>query len=232
MVGVDQITESHTSSKSNQTVGQYLMQELDQYLTTPEKKVKNGGRGKFYPSALGNSCDRWLWLTHHAEYILKSVNPVLQRVFHNGSYVENRFKSYFTKIGVLVASEVVAKIYDPVHISGRADFQLDVDGQPYIIEMKSINSKGWEYLNNGPKKEHAVQLQLYLNILDIDYGAVLYENKDTQLTRLFELKKSPSMFNNIIARAERIAGRPDMPKIEEVEGIHESYCDCKKVKDE
>ena len=69
------------------------------------------------------------------------------------------------RLDILLDREIEAKSDNPP-ISGRADFLLKhADYDKIGLELKSINDKGFEALKNRPKREHTVQLQIYLHIL-------------------------------------------------------------------
>jgi hypothetical protein len=80
--------------------------------------------------------------------------------------------------------------------------------------------------------EHSTQLQCYLNILNLPEGVVLYEDKNNQMVKTFVVKRSDDLWNNIIARGEKIMNMVAPPKLAEVSRVHPSYCDCKGVSDE
>jgi|19_taG_2_1085344.scaffolds.fasta_scaffold01304_7 beta-galactosidase/beta-glucuronidase len=60
-----------------------------------------------------------------------------------------------------------------------------------VADMKSINSNGWRYIDkNGPSLKYKIQLTIYANLLDVDFGWLIYENKDTQDVLSFKIPKS------------------------------------------
>lgn len=60
-----------------------------------------------------------------------------------------------------------------------------------VADMKTINSNGWRYVEkNGPSLKYKIQLTIYANILDLDFGWLIYENKDTQDILSYKIPKS------------------------------------------
>ena len=172
-------TQSNTQTFSEET---WLIKSLESSLGGPQRKL---WEGVFYPSMLGSYCMRLLYLAYNGLLPEQVIDDNVQRIFDNGNYLEDRMSSYFTKLEILLDREVEAKSDNPP-ISGRADFLLKHQDYDQIgLELKSINDKGFEALKNRPKREHTVQLQIYLHILNLPYGVVLYENKNNQKLKAF-----------------------------------------------
>lgn len=227
MPGIKEITETKKNEPKEELLGPFLLKAIDKNLYVAPGA---GRKGSFYPSALGNPCDRALFLSFHVGLPSNEISPQLNRIFDHGNATQRRYRNYFTKIQVLVDEEVVVKNSHPP-ISGRADFLLNIEGKPYVIELKTINKDGFLSLD-GPKSDHATQLQIYLNMLNVPIGGVLYECKDNQEMKIFDLKRSLSAWKNILKRCEKIMDMGTMPKLSSVEGIHDRYCACLQVKDE
>jgi len=69
------------------------------------------------------------------------------------------------------------------------------DNDIMIVELKSIKSKKYAQLlrDNSPKKEHEMQLQLYMEETGIKAGLIVYENKDTQAMKEFIVNYDPDI---------------------------------------
>ena len=160
---------------------------LDRVLYTPfsnSDKKSRSLKNVFYASSLGNPCDRYLYLHYNDLLPQKEIGPQLQSIFDTGKIAQDKYMSYFQKMGVLLACEVKAK-EEVIPISGRADFIIKLpNADRFIIELKTINNSGFAKLTKA-KSEHAVQLLYYLHMLDVPFGAVLYENKDNQKRKRF-----------------------------------------------
>jgi len=211
-------------SPKKQRQDKWLINQLDEMLSS---KKRNGMKGKFHASVIGNPCDRYLYLAYHGLLPELPLSARIQRIFDNGNYLEYRMKKYFERLGILIKREVPCKLENP-YISGRIDFILKHPKLKIILlELKSIKNSGFEGLN-GPSETHAIQAQTYLHLnkLGIDTGYVLYENKDTQELKCFRVDKDEDKFNAILERCYKIMNLTQMPKL----CTGEYYCDCRKVK--
>ena len=201
----------------------WLLKELDTYLTGEFSPME---AGKFYPSALGNTCDRYLYLAYNGFIKERPLDAKLQRIFDNGSYLEARMEEYFANLDILISRELRVKLDYPV-ISGRVDFILAHDVYTEIaLELKSINTRGFNALQKSPKPEHIVQLQIYLNLLPMDHGVILYENKNDQQLKAFELERNDADWKAIKDRCLRIMEMIEVPNI----CGGNRWCQCKDVK--
>ena len=215
MAGIKQIGINYSQDK-------WLLKSLDKYL---EGEFSPMEAGKFYPSALGNTCDRYLYLAYNGFIQERPLDAKLQRIFDNGAYLEDRMADYFANLDILISRELRVKLDYPV-ISGRVDFVLTHDKYKEIaLELKSINTRGFNALKQAPKPEHEIQLQIYLNLLPLDHGVVLYENKNDQQLKAFELQRDPIKWIEIIDRCLRIMEMIEIPNI----CGGNRWCQCKSV---
>ena len=75
-----------------------------------------------------------------------------------------------------------------------------------------------------PKPEHTIQIQIYLNLTGYQHGVVLYECKNDQKIKAFEVKKDPECWKEIHDRCNRIMNMTSQP--EKCTGYR--YCACKR----
>lgn len=200
----------------------WLTKKIDASLETPADPTKANRSGVFHASKLGSECDRELWLHYHGKLVGESIDGHLQRIFDHGHATESRYMTYFTNMGVLKAREVPARIEDPP-IHGRADFLLKFPNY-LIIELKTINSDKFNQLRE-PKHDHLIQIQTYLNILEIEDGIVVYENKNDQRIREFKITRDKDLWQEVIDRCKRIQKMTDIPKLTE-NYVHPPWCGC------
>jgi len=200
----------------------WLIKTLDKYLRGEFSPME---AGKFYPSALGNPCDRYLYFAYNGFITERPLHAKLQRIFDNGNYLEDRMADYFANLDILISREEKVQHENPP-ISGRVDFILAHDIHENIaLELKSINARGFNNLRKGPKAEHEIQLQIYLNLLPLAQGVILYENKNDQRLKAFELKRDAAAWKTITNRCLSI-----MEMIEAPENCGgNQWCQCKSV---
>ena len=69
----------------------WFLKQIDSVLgySRPWKAVQ-----KFYPSALGNPCDRYLYFAYHGGLPTQNINPQTQRIFDTGGAFETRMEKY------------------------------------------------------------------------------------------------------------------------------------------
>ena len=94
-----------------------------------------------------------------------------------------------------------------------------------VVELKSINDKGFKALITDPKPDHYLQLQIYLNLLNLEHGIVLYENKNDQQVKCFEVTRNAEVWMQLLEKCERIRRMTTMPVV----CTGEKYCRCKEV---
>lgn len=78
----------------------------------------------------------------------------------------------------------------------------DLPQKPVVIDMKTINTQ--DFQNKVQQKmhfEYKVQLTIYINILGLEQGVLIYENKDNCRVRVFEVHKNPKMWDKIKSQA-------------------------------
>jgi hypothetical protein len=138
-------------------IDQYMLTKEDREDTTDRKNETNS------PSSSGG-CSR-------ANYYQRSgmkketVEPRVQRIFENGHDMHERYQKLLLEMGDLLMDEV------PLHneeyeIQGHTDGILCMSGKPKleveILELKSINGRGFTALKDSPKVEHIQQSHTYM----------------------------------------------------------------------
>ena len=184
--------------------------------------------GVFYPSMLGNPCDRHLYLAYNGQLPDQIIKAKTVRIFDAGSALEVRMKKYFERTGIFLAAEQTVKLDIPP-ISGRYDFLLKhEDYGRVILELKSINETGFDSLIETAKSDHLIQLQIYLNLAKVDQGIVLYENKNDQKLKAFKVTRDEQVWETILDRCRRIQAMLPLEVPTQCNG--EFFCSCREVK--
>ena len=190
-----------------------------------QKHPRPSRGGTFYPSIVSSPCDRYVYLAFNGMMPTTPIPANVRRIFDCGDYLGYRFSKYFQQMGILLAEEQPTKLANPP-ISGRFDFaiQHEVYGRT-IVELKSINDKGFKQLITDPKSDHYLQLQIYLNILNLEHGIVLYENKNDQQVKCFTVTKNVNVWEQLLNKCYRIMALNSLP----IACTGEKYCRCKEV---
>lgn len=158
----------------------------------------------FSPSATNECARRFTYLLEGVE-IKPDVGEQLRRIFDNGDDVHSRIVRYFEQSAILVEAER-RLLTEGVPISGYIDAIIQVDGMQFIVEIKSINERGFDARKNmrRPKDDHYKQIQLYMWGTGIHQGIVWYENKNTQAWLPLVVTYNEEYVTPIIERYGRI----------------------------
>ena len=92
---------------------------------------------------------------------------------------------------------------DEYMISGHIDGILKLGGEYSVIDYKSMHANQFTSLNE-PMDKHIIQVEIYLWLLDLKTGFLLYENKDSQKIKLFEVVYNEDLIAKILKRLEAI----------------------------
>jgi hypothetical protein len=75
--------------------------------------------------------------------------------------------------------------------------------QPFVIDMKTVNDFRYKQLTkDGPSEEYIIQLTIYANILDLPFGLLIYENKNSSDVLSFKIEKNEAIFEKIKIQAK------------------------------
>jgi hypothetical protein len=175
----------------------WLEAAIEDYLDKKESEQRVGNH--FHPSSAGK-CPRLIQLGMNG--LVKSKHEArLMRIFDTGTDMHNKFGKYFEEMGIIVSKEAdVFYERDGVVIKGHCDYIVNDDSdRPHILELKSINNRGFNelWLASKPIENHFLQWNIYSGCLKIPIGEILYENKDDQNIRAFSVTFNEEQFENI-----------------------------------
>lgn len=202
---------------------------IDQFYTD---NFKDRGQEKFYVTDSAK-CPRALYFKFK-KYPKKDPEPRVLRIFDNGDYTHMRIATVLFGLGIIRAVEI--KIPPQEIISGRADAIIDIEGKPYVLEIKSIASYKFQKLEN-PEPDHIKQIQLYMHYFKIPDGILLYEDKDKQALKEFSVKYDPFIIQDVLKNFKQLKEQIDkniLPAIpENIESWRCDYCEyreeCQKI---
>ena len=142
----------------------WLLKAIDTHLN---KKQNPPRPGVFFPSSVSNPCDRFVFMAYNGLLEVSTINGNLARIFDNGSSLEDRVDKYFSKMGILLGREISLK-NDLPPISGRMDFLISHEKYGTVpIELKSINTRGFDNLKELNDKVWNDILTRLLKIMDM-----------------------------------------------------------------
>ena len=206
-----------------------LKELIDQFYTD---SFKDRDKEHFYITDAGK-CPRAIYFKFK-KYPKKQPEPRILRIFDSGDYTHMRIMSVLFGLGIVRSVEV--KIPAQEIISGRADAIIDINGKPYVVEIKS--SSQYKFANlDKPEPDHMKQIQLYLHFFKIPQGILLYEDKNTQDLKEFLVEYDPFLVQNVLRDFKTLKEQidkniiPPIPK--DIEPWRCEYCEyreeCQKI---
>lgn len=153
----------------------------------------------FAPSALGygsGKCPRNWYYKLTGGVPQKDDTDVLQiSNMENGTETHARIQKVFEKAGILIEAErSLDTTEDPSlpPIRGNVDLIIDWNGHA-VGEIKTTKQEAFTQrrAENKPLDYHLIQLLVYMLILKIRRGFILYENKNTGEWLIFPVQMTP-----------------------------------------
>lgn len=90
---------------------------------------------------------------------------------------------------------------EQIKVVGSIDGKIMVEETPCLVEIKSTGSEAWKMFRR-PKATHVNQMQLYMYAENLQYGYLIYINKDTGDIKEWIVDYDPdtveSLFNLIV----------------------------------
>ena len=169
-----------------------------------KKEYRPKGIGKYYPSEIGN-CLRKVWYTYKFPVELK---PELIKIFELGNimhdFVVEVLKSEKTPEVELLKSEFpVRQEFDDFLVSGRVDnlILVKASGKNVLVEVKSTMDVN---RIEEAQPHNIVQLQLYMHLIGVHNGILLYIDKKNLQSKIFEVKYDEKQALAIIERFRQL----------------------------
>ncbi len=119
-----------------------------------------------------------------------------------GDAAHQRIVQALYGMGIVVAAE--APIPENPLFHGRADVIVSLDGKNYVVEIKTVHPYNFEQMVAAPRRDHYLQLQLYLHYFDIPQGVILAENKANQELREFVVTRDDEEIQRVLSTFERL----------------------------
>jgi CRISPR/Cas system-associated exonuclease Cas4 (RecB family) len=157
--------------------------------------------GVYRPSLI-STCMLRQWLVYKRGLTISEEKAGIFKIgelFHG--FLENALRT--SQIEVL-AVEAPIQVLLPLHpsmlrINGKADAQVKIGGERYVIEVKSIRR-----LPESPLKHHVEQLHFYLAALNCKIGFIIYLEKSALKHRVFPVKFEATVFNRLLERVQKL----------------------------
>jgi CRISPR/Cas system-associated exonuclease Cas4 (RecB family) len=134
----------------------------------------------FHPSSLGGCLRRTWFSAKGAKPEGKAREDALRDyyTFETGTALHVLTQNLCERAGILEQREV--PILSTKHkIIGHADGIVKIDGVRYLLEIKTINMRGYATVVKQPMHSHKVQMHAYMGPLKLKWSIIYYICKDT-----------------------------------------------------
>ena len=173
--------------------------------TEPRKTIRSSGAG--------DQCIRSLSLSFLGWNDVFTSRTL--RIFDTGRNIELSILKELKDANILLGENVAVPFNLPIPIVGIYDAMVETPYtlEPIILELKSMNSGYFDKLpepsfdteenfTNLLKTQigYLSQLYLYMYATGVHHGALLYESKNEQKRKVYELRFNQAFFDSILAR--------------------------------
>jgi len=153
----------------------------------------------FRPSVMSQPCPRQRYLG------MKGTKPAFKfnGVLAKGTQIHQQIEALLMKHFNVLLSEVAIYGYIDEYTAwkGHPDAVVEVNGLQFVIEIKSMNSKKFEELEQ-PTERHIMQLQVYMHCTRVPRGMLIYINSDTMETKFFTIKYDERRYQEMVERCK------------------------------
>jgi len=180
-----------------------LKEFIDKFYLDKEREKKERIRKKrtqFYISEAGK-CPRSIFF-RFKQAPAKEIEAERLRLFEYGNYIHQLVLRPLFSLGLVRSTEV--EIPPQELVVGRADAIVSLNGEPYVLDIKSITGRIDLNKMDKPKIESYYQVQLYLHYFGIKKGILLYLNKDTNELKEFVFDYDKKVAEKILADFENL----------------------------
>lgn len=164
-------------------------------------------------SSAGHPCTRHLVYCrlNSTERAKISVSTAL--IFREGNHQEKAVLDDFSEAGIKVQEQQRTFLWKEYQLSGHIDGMLNVDGETYPLEIKSMNPFTWEKIktvedikNNSAYyvRGYYDQLQLYLLMSEVSEGVIVLKNKVSGALKQFVIVLDYAYSELIIQKLELV----------------------------
>lgn len=176
-----------------------LKELIDQfYLDNQAEK----GQTRFYITDAGK-CPRAVFFKFK-QAPKEKMDPRILRVYETGEVLHRNIYNILYRLKIGLTTEI--PIPPQEIVSGRADAILCINGENYVLDIKSINSMIFRGLSS-PKPEHMGQVQLYMHFFNIKKGIILYLDKDKQDIKEFIFEYDDNLVQKLLGGLKELKSK-------------------------
>ena len=187
-----------------------IVKDVEQYV---EKQTKVYPCHANRASSIGHPCTRKLVYDRLNWQEALKPDVGLQLIFNEGNLQEQAVIRLLQDSGYKVIEQQRSFDWAEYKITGHIDGLIEIDGEAYPLEVKSISPFGFEKVNTlediKTHKKHYVrgyfdQMQLYLLLSNKPMGVIIFKNKVTGRLKLILVELDFSYAEGLIKKAELV----------------------------
>ena len=127
----------------------------------------------------------------------------LIRIFEEGNAIHEKWQRLFIRGGLGKAEDMdFSKFYDEYEVGYTPDAILTINGEKYVVEIKSVNTYQFMKMTSHPTAKK--QVNMYMHFSGIHKGIILCEDKNTQQFKVFLVKYDPDVVAPYLERLEAV----------------------------
>jgi hypothetical protein len=182
---------------------------------------RNGFNRWLGASMIGHPCQRFVALSFRCAFHNEFKGKTL-RIFENGNRAEDRIVADLEapgKIKVLSRQHTVDMPDGLGHAGVTLDGVAFEDGIYHVLEMKTMNAKGWKELSEKgvmqAKRQHYCQMQFGMALTGLMGALYVAENKDTNELYLEYVRYNDAAVDVLLALARAVIAGKELPRCSE-----------------
>jgi len=174
-------------------------------------------------STLGRECERALWYGFRGA-VPRAIEGRIARLFDSGHREEARVIEELRAIGCKVWDRQPDGQQWAVqalggHVRGHLDMVVlglpEAPKTPHVVDVKTVKAEKYRaLLKHGIAKqypEYVAQITLYAGLMDLERGAVVFVNKDTDEIHVERIHFDRAAFDALIEKGKRIVFASEPP---------------------
>jgi len=154
----------------------------------------------------------------------EKADPRILRIFEHGEQLHHNLYNILYRLKIGIVTEI--PIPPQEIVSGRADAILCLNGENYVLDIKSMNSMIFKNLT-APKIENVYQIQLYMHFFDIKKSILLYIDKDRQDIKEFVVDYDPNLVGTLLSNFRDLKNKVENNQVPVVLSDYPSGWQCK-----
>ncbi len=167
-------------------------------------------------SSIGEECDRKLWYSFHKPKRID--DPRVHRIMDFGHFSESYVISLLKHAGYDLFTDDGSGQYgfEDEELRGHVDGVIMIDDIPYLLEIKSANSKRFaEMVKDGVEKSNPIyytQMQVYLKYMELSHALYVAINKDNCELHIEVVKYEKIKADYAVNRGKEIVRKETEPE--------------------